>query len=728
MNLELRLCGNLLLKGTDILVLSPTPTYPPDQGNRRRVYIVCRVLKELGARVHFVYYPLEWWFTWIPRKHIDIMSGQWDSFYLLPITRSIQPPPKNGLYHEIDEWWDCFAIEPMLNWLFKRCCYDAFLVNYAYLSKALEIAPRNVLKILDTHDKFTNRRYLFDQLGMPPEFFYTTRDQEKIALDRADLILAIKDNEAEFFRTLTSKPVITLPHIEPKLNIELKKTPEDEKYLVVGIVGSRNKINYLNSILFLQKALPLISKKDAPIKIKFAGSMCSDLAKLWGDNLPHPVELFGYFKDPEEFYSSIDVILAPLSFGTGLKIKVVEAFAAGVPVVAHRHAVEGIPVTHPFHKCNSMDEIAERIVQLSHDKSLLDDLRKATYDTYVMLRITATNSYNKLASIIKSVPKAVIVVNSVFWEQKSAYSLYVLELIRNLAKSYKIVFYSDQPIIGNFNSLAGKFYGLSQHLKLIFSPTAGGSMEELGMPISNIPLSSDIDRFDDLCNRYKVRIAWLTDIPKSVEDLFSNIHENLQCYVGVDPIRLLGKSGEELVVTLCRRFPKIKIVGSLSEDIEPLRSIVQNPYLRISYWRSANLRFSKLQPSDDNIIILWIACTSSELSIIGDVIRIIESAKAENDTSIKLILSNKFECNNVLNYNDLTKLVKVTTSQEELLEDLTKIYPVPRLVLDLCGNAYTFYILREILEQNFRVKWIPFNGNPLNPGKVESLVNAFLKN
>ena len=37
------------LLGADILVLSPTPTAPTDQGNRKRIYAVCRELQRRGA-------------------------------------------------------------------------------------------------------------------------------------------------------------------------------------------------------------------------------------------------------------------------------------------------------------------------------------------------------------------------------------------------------------------------------------------------------------------------------------------------------------------------------------------------------------------------------------------------------------------------------------------------------------------------------------------------------
>jgi hypothetical protein len=50
------------------------------------------------------------------------------------------------------------------------------------MSKAFEFAPRNTIKVLDTHDLLYGRRELFEKHGVPAEFFYTNQDQEKSAL------------------------------------------------------------------------------------------------------------------------------------------------------------------------------------------------------------------------------------------------------------------------------------------------------------------------------------------------------------------------------------------------------------------------------------------------------------------------------------------------------------------------------------------------------------------
>ena len=53
----------------------------------------------------------------------------------------------------------------------------------------------------------------------------------------------------------------------------------------------------------------------------------------------------------DQLYEQVDAVLAPMSFSTGLKIKIGEALAAGLPIISHAHAFEGYPATHAFHQC-----------------------------------------------------------------------------------------------------------------------------------------------------------------------------------------------------------------------------------------------------------------------------------------------------------------------------------------------------------------------------------------
>lgn len=538
------------LLGADILVLSPTPTAPTDQGNRKRIHAVCRELQRRGARIHFVFYPQEWWFDYLPDDLVREMGKQWDSFHLLPATRHTYTKPE-GAEYQIDEWWDD-SIRDYLQWLFKRNRFDAFIVNYAYMSKAFEYAPANTLKILDTHDKFTGRRQLLVDNGIAPEFFYTTEDQEAIAMNRAQLVWAIKDEERDFYRSISSTPCITMPHIEPEARVARVRRPQDGGRLVIGMLGSGNAINVNNARAFVKVALPIIARRAAPVVIRFVGAMCSRLNDL--DDLPG-VELMGPVDSTDEFYRDVDLVVVPLAFSTGLKIKAVEAFATGMPLVAMGHALEGIPTRHPWHQCATMEEVAEVCCDIAFDRPLLEGLTEATTRTYTLVRAQAKVAFDDTLHRLTHYPTVVMTVDRSFFELDSPYREHIFQTA-NLMRHLQVVLYFDQPLPANQNALFEAFHGMSTYCKLAIAPGVepnGG--RSLGLP-------SVVASLQEVLAAYGRATFWVTRICPEMLTLGPQ-PARLPMFVRLDVIRMLQPAllGSAMA-HLTAQFPEATLIDS----------------------------------------------------------------------------------------------------------------------------------------------------------------------
>jgi glycosyltransferase involved in cell wall biosynthesis len=457
--------GAARMDGADILVLSPTPTHPPDQGNRKRIYAVCKELQARGARVHFVYYPQEWWFEFLPHDLVQEMTAAWDSFHVVPTSRHTYNPPA-GQDYTIDEWWD-ESIATTLKWLFKRQHFDAFIVNYAFMSKALELAPPNVLRILDTHDLFTGRRQLLEQHGLKPEFFYTTQEQESIAVQRAQLVWAIKDEEAVIYRSMANVPCITMPHAEPTAHVARIRRFDDEGVLVIGMLGSGNVINVQNARAFVEAARPIFEARGAKVLIRYVGSMCSrlgDLADIDGVDLAGPVATV------DAFYRDVDVVVIPLAFSTGLKIKAVEAFAAGVPIVAMGHALEGIPIEHAWHQCQTMEEVAQVCCEIAEQPNLLGALTQATHATHARIQHQVQAALDATIGRIHRRPTVVVTMDHAFFDPESAYREQIYQTINLLMQQAQVVLYVDQLLPPHQATLFEAFNGLAVDCKLAVAP------------------------------------------------------------------------------------------------------------------------------------------------------------------------------------------------------------------------------------------------------------------
>jgi hypothetical protein len=357
----------------NVLVLSPTPTHPQDFGNRKRIFRICKNLSDGGARITFVHYPAESeWRGRVPAAAERAMQQCWDHYYTVGPTRLLHTDPA-GPQHRIDEWWDD-AIGGFLRWIFSVQRIDVFIVNYSWLSKALEFAPPGTFRILDTHDKVSGRRDMLASLRLGPEFFYTDETEEAVALGRADLVWAIKDEERALFERMAPTPVITMPHLDP-LTPLVRPAHDPDGYLRVGVIGARNNVNRMNITEFLSSALPLFEKSFAPVKIVIAGTVCDLL-----EDIHSPfVELRGRVGDAEEFYRTVDCVAVPMRASTGLKIKAGEALSLGVPLLSLAHAFEGYEPCDAAHSFADFKALATGLIDLAFaPRAALDALAEAS--------------------------------------------------------------------------------------------------------------------------------------------------------------------------------------------------------------------------------------------------------------------------------------------------------------------------------------------------------------
>lgn len=97
---------------------------------------------------------------------------------------------------------------------------------------------------------------------------------------------------------------------------------------------------------FIRAAMGELVRRHPDIRLRIIGKDPSDaLLALVGQYSPNIV-LEGFVADLDDVFATATVSLAPLRFGSGVKIKMLDALARGVPTLATTVSVEGVPVGH----------------------------------------------------------------------------------------------------------------------------------------------------------------------------------------------------------------------------------------------------------------------------------------------------------------------------------------------------------------------------------------------
>lgn len=273
-------------------------------------------------------------------EHLFSHSYQkpWKKFKLagIPIPDRISRRllPLGFLTHNIDQWYD-EGISQKVSELHDAHHFDAVIVEYVFLSKALDALPSELIKVIDTHDKYTDRVKQFTAKGIYPEWFFTNKSEEQKGLSRANKVIAIQDKEAEFFRAIASSQftVHTVGNLAtPNQTISSKRG----RPFVIAYISGASPQSATAFTWFYEQVFSTLISQLPELELQVHGSICSLLT-------PQPqLSLRGSFTDPQAVYSQAHCVINPIQIGTGLKMKCVEALAHGKCLLTTSVGIEGL--------------------------------------------------------------------------------------------------------------------------------------------------------------------------------------------------------------------------------------------------------------------------------------------------------------------------------------------------------------------------------------------------
>jgi len=411
------------------LWITPVPSHPIRAGNRAYTRYLADSLRCEGFEVTYFLYGQEF----PSAQDLVEMRSYWDDFIYLP--HRIHKRRKScGEVWGIDDWFNK-DLELGVEFAIRQRDYDVVVVDYVFMSKAFEYVKGNTCKVLNTHDQMSNRHNVLESLGIPRDFFYTIVSEEKKALDRADVVLAIREDEAAFFRAQTKATVLT---VSPGLSFSAKervRRPFDDRLLTIGYMASKNSLN----VRSLQMFIDILDKHPYlayRVSIRLAGNICDGNI----DYRSIQVDALGFIEDPNLFYDNLDIVINPMIGGTGLKIKTVEALASGCAVIATKEASMGIPTEAACLNHQNLGSIVESIDAVLNDPGLLDSWRKDANEAFNSYRVRAESEFRRFLRCLWTggEDRICFVTDVPFWEPGVGSHTRILKFVNSLAEQASI--------------------------------------------------------------------------------------------------------------------------------------------------------------------------------------------------------------------------------------------------------------------------------------------------
>ena len=233
------------------------------------------------------------------------------------------------------------------------------------------------------------RRYLASQAGL-------IERKERSAAHAAHTLITVSDDEARHFSSIGAARVAVVPNgvdcaAFDQLPVDRSGPP------TILYVGSLEWPPNVSAACYLaRQVLPSVRRRLPEARLALVGkNPTAEVASL--AHADDHVEVNGNVIDVRPYFRKAHVLAVPLEAGGGTRLKILEAFAAGLPVVSTAIGCEGIGAVHQEHlivtdRETCGDAVAQVLLDPSHaaDRAQrASSLARRDYDWSVVGRLAA---------------------------------------------------------------------------------------------------------------------------------------------------------------------------------------------------------------------------------------------------------------------------------------------------------------------------------------------------
>ena len=183
------------------------------------------------------------------------------------------------------------------------------------------------------------------------KLFRSNLEMEEVRLlQTVDAVAAITESDARWFRDhlLASSDrsrVISLPlglDVENRIHSKMLTPPNSVLHL-----GAMDWTPNVQGVKWLKDEVwPLVHEVIPEVKLRLAGR---NMPETWSSDEALGIDVLGEVQDAQATYDTPCIVVVPLHAGSGMRIKLAEALAAGRPIVTTTKGMEGMKLQHGEH-------------------------------------------------------------------------------------------------------------------------------------------------------------------------------------------------------------------------------------------------------------------------------------------------------------------------------------------------------------------------------------------
>ncbi|MGC2064149.1 MAG: glycosyltransferase family 4 protein [Thermodesulfovibrionales bacterium] len=324
---------------------------------------------------------------------------------LRPFCKEIYPYPyrtksRRGFFDIAGLAFNYLGFSRFADGLARRGDFD--LVQVEWVEAAIMIRKRKTPMVLDAHDVITKpaERAALKKRGLGRLFgmlrYFTVKTVERLIVKKFDMVFALSEYDRRYL--LQIQPGLSTLTVPIPAGLDMTgRTVEREKNTILFLASYKyRRVNVDAALFFYREIFPLIRKSIPAAKFIIAGygppeELTSITEKDPGVFVP------GFVDDIEECYKTASVFIAPILVGGGIIVKVLDALAAGTPVVTTTYGNEGIGAVpgRDILIADDPEQFEDAVVRVLNDRELAARL-SLNGQEFVRQYFTLEASINKI--------------------------------------------------------------------------------------------------------------------------------------------------------------------------------------------------------------------------------------------------------------------------------------------------------------------------------------------
>ncbi|HEY3130055.1 MAG TPA: glycosyltransferase [Acidobacteriota bacterium] len=268
------------------------------------------------------------------------------SSQVIPVYRRGKPATNIFPYEPFEEF-DLPEMRQALIQAARERPFDIVHFEYTQMASYADLFPNSVKFLTEVEVNYGAAASKISYLSSPLKrfkWYYNSMqvlDRELALCRLVDHVVCVNETDAALLRGYLNPSAVHVVHTGVDIEYFKPNGNYAEEPFSVGFVAAfRHEPNVDAAIFFINEVLPAIKKPVPETRFYLIGSSPPEEVRTLHDG--KHVFVTGFVQDLLQYYHRMSVIVVPLRIGVGIRGKILEAWAAGKPVVGTTLAAAGI--------------------------------------------------------------------------------------------------------------------------------------------------------------------------------------------------------------------------------------------------------------------------------------------------------------------------------------------------------------------------------------------------